>query len=221
MNSNSFNFDKMLSFYRQVLVSKSLTFSWFLGRDFGALGIRRRTRDRIVSRSGGTLSVASQLLWNRSRPFGRSLSLNNNMFLVCWHWMDKIAVVVGECVRFFFVNSIVTNHALLICHAKGNAQHKLDEAHDCGCPEDVPANDEESTDNLQPNLLPIAINSAASWGNSEGIRTTLSGKYTGEETANDGSNEVSVENVKGIINALEECDMTLAQVERNLSEKLV
>jgi hypothetical protein len=73
---------------------------------------------------------------------------------------DERAVEVRKRVRLFSVHGVVANLAGGVGHAERDAQDVLDEDHDEGRPDDVPANDEECADDLEPDLLAVAVNSA-------------------------------------------------------------
>ena len=76
-----------------------------------------------------------------------------------------LPVVVIEGVGFFAMNGVVANCGPLVRHAKGHTADVFNEQHDKGRPDNVPADDEESADDLYTNLSAIACDSAA--GNSE------------------------------------------------------
>ena len=80
-----------------------------------------------------------------------------------------VAIIVLEGVGFFAVDGIIAYFAHLVGHPKGHAADELDEYHDKGCPDDVPANDEECTDDLKTNLATIACNGTAGVSDTESL----------------------------------------------------
>ena len=85
-----------------------------------------------------------------------------------------------KCIRLFSVNSPVTNFHLLDRHPKGNAADVLDEYHDQRGPDDVPADDEEGTDDLEPDLLAVASDGTTGVGDTERRATLCCGPETCE-----------------------------------------
>lgn len=129
---------------------------------------------------------------------------------------QEVTVVVGKGVGLFLVHSIVTDNALLVGHAERDAEDELDKGHNGRSPEDVPANDKESTDDLDPDLASIIVDSTTCRGNAKGAGTTLGGKYTGEEATDNSGNEMGMEDVEDIIDVLERRNVALTQVEGDL-----
>jgi hypothetical protein len=80
------------------------------------------------------------------------------------------------------MDSIVANLACGIAHAERNAQHILDEEHDERRPDDVPADDEEGADDLQPDLLAVAFDGSARVGESKGLAAFDCGKQAGADS---------------------------------------
>lgn len=66
-------------------------------------------------------------------------------------------VIVGKGVWLLAVDGVITNLEMFLRHAEWDTEDILDEDHDQGGPDDVPADDEESADYLEPDLLAIAI----------------------------------------------------------------
>ena len=62
--------------------------------------------------------------------------------------VSVFAVVVLERVGFFAVDGKVTFSELVLGHTQGDTADVLDENHDQRSPDDVPADDEQSTDDL-------------------------------------------------------------------------
>lgn len=167
------------------------TIARLLGRDLRALWLGRGRGNWVVCGGCGSLSMTSKLLWHRSWLFWWSLAFDNHALKVVvtaagGHGLDEVTVVVGKGVGLFLVNCIITDHALLIGHSKRNAHDVFDEEHDEGGPDDVPAYNEESTNNLEPYLLAIPINGTTGRSNSERSGTSLSGKNTSQESTNGG-----------------------------------
>lgn len=71
---------------------------------------------------------------------------------------DEGAVEVGKGVRLFAMHGVVANLARGVGHAERDAQDVLDEDHDERGPDDVPADDEEGADDLEPHLPAVAVN---------------------------------------------------------------
>jgi hypothetical protein len=130
--------------------------------------------------------------------------------------LNEVSVEVGEGVGFFLVNGVITDHALLVGHAKRNAKYKLDKGHDGRSPENVPADDEEGSHNLDPHLTTVSSNGTTVGSSSESVGTSGDGENTRKETSNKGSDKVGMENVKGVVNMLEGGDVTLSKIESDL-----
>ena len=79
-----------------------------------------------------------------------------------------VPIIVFKGVRFFAVDGVVADFAHLVRHAEGHAADVLDEAHDEGGPDDVPADDEEGADDLEADLAAVAGDGAAGVGDAEG-----------------------------------------------------
>ena len=79
-----------------------------------------------------------------------------------------VAVVVFKGVGFLAVDGVVADFAHFVRHAQGHAADVLDEAHDERGPDNVPADDEEGADDLQPDLSAVARDGAAGVGEAEG-----------------------------------------------------
>lgn len=89
-----------------------------------------------------------------------------------------VAVVILKCIWLLAVDGIVANLAHLVRHAEGHAANVLDETHDEGGPDDVPADDEEGADDLEADLATVAGDGAARVGDAEGEAAFLSGPET-------------------------------------------
>jgi hypothetical protein len=74
---------------------------------------------------------------------------------------QKLAVIMRKSIWLLAMNSIVADCELLRRHAQIHTADILDEEHDQRCPDDVPANDEQGANYLQPDLPGVASNSAA------------------------------------------------------------
>ena len=72
----------------------------------------------------------------------------------------------------------VTDPQVFLGHAQRNTADIFDEAHDEGGPDDVPADDEESTDNLEANLPTVSCDGAAGVGNAKGCAALLGSPET-------------------------------------------
>lgn len=114
------------------------------------------------------------------------------------------------------MDSIITNLTGSIRHPQRYAQNVLDEEHDERRPYDIPADDEEGPDDLEPDLLAIAIDGAARVGEAEGCATRGSCEETGADTADQCADEVGVEDVESVVNALEDGDVALAEIQSDL-----
>ncbi len=89
-----------------------------------------------------------------------------------------VAVVVFKGVGFLAVDGVVANLAHFVRHAQGDAADVLDEAHDEGGPDDVPADDEEGADDLEADLAAVAGDGAAGVGEAEGRAAFFGGPET-------------------------------------------
>lgn len=130
--------------------------------------------------------------------------------------MQQPPVVVRERVRDLMMNSIVANLACGIGHPQRHAQNVLDEEHDERGPDDVPADDKERTYDLKPDLLSISVNSTAGVGETEGCAASGCCEKTRTDTADQGTNEMRMEDVEGVIDTLEEGNVALAEIESDL-----
>ena len=79
-----------------------------------------------------------------------------------------VAVVVFKGIGLLAVDGVVADFAHFVRHAQGHAADVLDEAHDERGPNDVPADDEEGADDLQPDLSAVASDGAAGVGETKG-----------------------------------------------------
>ena len=118
----------------------------------------------------------------------------------CW----MLNVVMCKGIWFLAMDSIISNFHLLLRHAEWDATDKLDEAHDEGRPDDVPADDEEAADELKPDLFAIAIDGAAIICHAEGSATLCCGKETRSETADQGADKMSMKDLERIVNMSED-----------------
>ncbi len=89
-----------------------------------------------------------------------------------------VAVVVFKCVGFFTVNGEIADLELLVGHAERDAADVFDECHDEGCPDDVPADDEKGTDNLETDLTAIASDGTSRVGDTKGSAALFGGPET-------------------------------------------
>ena len=89
-----------------------------------------------------------------------------------------VAIVVFKGVGFLAVDGVVADLAHLVRHAQGHPAHVFDEAHDEGCPDDVPADDKEGTDDLQADLAAVAGDGAAGVGETKGRAAFFRGPET-------------------------------------------
>ena len=79
-----------------------------------------------------------------------------------------IAIVVFKRIRLLAVDGEITDPEVFFGHAQGHAADVLDEAHDEGGPDDVPADDEEGADDLEADLSAIACDGSTWVGDAEG-----------------------------------------------------
>lgn len=75
--------------------------------------------------------------------------------------------VMEEGVGELAVNLTVANEELLLIVSQRDSQDIFDEEANGAGPEDIPTNDEQESDNLHPDLSPIAINRSSSWREGE------------------------------------------------------
>jgi len=100
--------------------------------------------------------------------------------------------VVGEAVSGLAVDRGIAEQHVLLAHAQRYAADVLDEEHDEGRPDGVPANDEQGADDLQPDLLAVAVDCSSWVGIAEPSDAVNGGEDTGEETTEETSYEVGV-----------------------------
>ena len=110
----------------------------------------------------------------------RSLFLVRELGLVCVPDIDApvVAVVVFESVRLLAVDGVVADFKLLVGHAEGDAADVFDEAHDEGGPDNVPADNKESSDDLETDLAAIAGNRTSGVGDTKSSAALLRGPET-------------------------------------------
>ena len=149
--------------------------------------------------------------------------LPDSLLFICHlAWMFEasnasvIPVVVFESVGLFAVDSVVTDFQHLVAHFQRHAADVFDETHYQRGPDNVPADDEESTDDLETDLSAVAEDSTArvcdtesstAFGSrpetyrslAECICKDTEGKHTCANTSNNCANEMSVENIQRII----------------------
>jgi hypothetical protein len=118
------------------------------------------------------------------------------------------------------MNRIVANLARGIAHAQRNAENVPDEEHDQRRPDDVPADNEKSADDLKPDLLAIAIDGTTRVGQAEGCAAGGCGEEAGSDASNECADKVRVEDIEGVVDMLEQCDVAFAEVEANLMDGL-
>lgn len=100
--------------------------------------------------------------------------------------------VLEKAVRRLAVNRVVADEHVVLGHAKRDSADVLDEQHDQARPDQVPANDEEGANNLDPDLSTVVVNGTTGVCETESQATFTSGKDSGQETTKDGSDQVSV-----------------------------
>lgn len=100
--------------------------------------------------------------------------------------------VLEEAVSALAVDGGVTDQHVLLAHAQRHAADVLDEEHDKGGPDGVPADDEQGADDLKPDLLAVAVDCATGVGVTETGDAVDGGEETGQETTEETSDEVGV-----------------------------
>lgn len=90
------------------------------------------------------------------------------------------------------MNGVVTQQHVLLTHAQRYTAYILDEEHDERGPDGVPADDEESADDLQPDLLAIAVDGAAGICVAKASHAVNGGKEACQEAADETRDEVCV-----------------------------
>jgi len=118
-------------------------------------------------------------------------------------FMQQPSIVVRKRVGHLMVNGIISNLTRGIAHAQRNTEDVPDKEHDQRCPDDVPADDEKGADDLQPDLLAVAGDGSAGVGQAEGCAAGGCSKDAGANAADERADKVGVEDVEGIVDALE------------------
>jgi hypothetical protein len=129
---------------------------------------------------------------------------------------QQSAVEVSKRVRLFAMYSVVANLAGRVRHAQRDAQYVLDEQHNERRPHNVPADDEQGRDDLNPDLAAVAVNGTAWIGKAKSRATFGRGEETGADTTDKRADEMGMEHIQAVVHALKESDMTFAQIERDL-----
>ena len=109
-------------------------------------------------------------------------------------------VVVRKGIRFLSVDGVITDLQLLLSHTKWHAKDVFDEAQDERGPDDVPADDEQPTDDLKPDLSAISINSATWVAVAEGSNAIDCREDTCSNTTDKSTNEMGVEDLESVVN---------------------
>lgn len=118
------------------------------------------------------------------------------------------------------VNCVVANLTCGIAHAQRNAENVPDEDHDQRRPDDVPADDEKSADDLKPDLFAITVNGAAWVGQAEGCAAGGCGEEAGTDATDECADEVRMEDVESVVDVLKQCDVAFTKVEGDLVDGL-
>ena len=141
---------------------------------------------------------------------GLDVALRRALALAVSHAGRRLA----EDVRLLAVHGEVADEQLLLGHAQGHAQHVLDEQQDGGRPEEVPGDDEEGADDLQADLAAEAVDGAARQAGAEGGDTLGRGEDPRAAAADDGGDEVGVEDAERVVEQLHKADLLGEQVHR-------
>ena len=113
-------------------------------------------------------------------------------------------VVVCESVWLFTVNGVITDLHLLLGHAQRDAAHIFDEAHDERGPDNIPADDEEGTNDLETDLSRVSLDCSTGIGSTESCTAFNGSEDTGSNTANNGTNKMCVEDLQGVVDMRED-----------------
>ena len=98
---------------------------------------------------------------------------NSLLFVGHLSWMleasntSVVSIIVFKSIWLLAVDSIVADFTHLVGHSQRHAADVFDENHDQRGPDNVPADDEKSADDLETNLSAIAENSTARVGDTE------------------------------------------------------
>jgi hypothetical protein len=98
--------------------------------------------------------------------------------------------IVKEAVRALAVDSVIADQHVILAHAQRHTAYVLDEQHDERGPDGVPADDEERADDLQPDLLAVAIDGAAGIGIAEACHAGDGCEEACQEAAEETGDEV-------------------------------
>jgi hypothetical protein len=129
--------------------------------------------------------------------------------------------VVAESIGRFSVDRIVTNHAVLVRHAKWDTADVLDEAHDEGGDDlinmlvnfltpsrrrntyDIPSDDEHGTCKLPSHLLWVTCNCSTRRSESESSTSFGGREDTDQETTGNTGDQMGMEDFLGMISDLQ------------------
>lgn len=114
---------------------------------------------------------------------------------------------VVEDVSLLSVDPVVSDGHGVGGHPKRDAQDELDEEEDDGGPCQVPSDDKEGADDLEPDLSTIASDGSTGVRHAERSATLHSGEDAGHEAADDGSDEMGVEDAEGVVDVLEQNEL--------------
>ncbi len=99
----------------------------------------------------------------------------------------EVPIIILKSIRFLAVNGIVTNGELFVIHTQGDTADVFDKNHDEGGPDNVPADDEEGTNDLKADLPAIARDGATRILNTEGSAAFGRGPKTWRHSSARGS----------------------------------
>ena len=117
---------------------------------------------------------------------------------------DEADDVVVEAVGFLAVDGVVADEELFVGHAQGDAADVFDEAQNQRGPNEIPADDEEGADDLQPDLFAVAVDGAARVGQAEGRAGVGVGEDSHEEAAEETGDHVRVRDAEGVVDVVGE-----------------
>lgn len=127
----------------------------------------------------------------------------------CWHTNH----IIAKAVSFLAVHRTISERQHIFAHPEADSADVLDEAHDDRRPSNVPSDDEQSTNDLKPDLLTIAVD-RATWVRDAERCAALGGcENAGEKPSQDAGDHMGVRDAEGIIDVMrEEFELTTGNV---------
>jgi len=126
-----------------------------------------------------------------------------------------VLAVVEEGIWKLAVNFGVTDHELLVAVTEWDAHDVFDEEANSGCPEQIPADDEEEADDLQPDLSAVAVDGSTGVNSAEGLAALIGSEDASQKATNYAPNQMGMEVADHIVSQLQKPLLLSQDVHRN------